>query len=177
MGFILCLPTIPERGSFPGVCGMPSSPPLEKFSLSQQVSSANSVLVRGGALCPLPFSVLRLCLVQVFCALSQSLRSCVHSSVVSGWCSYLGVFHQTFHLRMSALKTHCLHVVQSCVSVLITVYCVWVSANPAARRVAICVQQEGSPAQQDSVTGVGSTTDTGGLFKHSTIWEKKVSWW
>ena len=76
---------------------------------------------------------------------------------------------------MSALKTHFLHVVQSCVSVLITVYCVGVSANPAARRVAICVQQEGSPAQQDSVTGVGSNTDTGGLFKHSTIWEKKVS--
>lgn len=75
MGSILCLTTIPERGSFPGVCGMPSSPPLEKFSLSQQVSSANSIFVRGGALCLLPFSELRLCLVQVFCVLSVTVSA------------------------------------------------------------------------------------------------------
>lgn len=167
MGSILCWPASPERGAFPGVCGLSSSLPLEKFSLSQQVSSANSVLVRGGTLCPLPFSVLRLCLVQALCVChSLWVHACINS-VVSVWCSYPGVFHhlwfltifllpllhrsrslegrgltETSHLGMRALKTHLLHVVQLCGSVLITVYCVWVSANTAARRVAVCVQQK-----------------------------------
>lgn len=105
MVFILCWPITHGHGACPGV-GLTHWAMLhwrKHIPPSQQLSVANTILVRGR-----PFSVLGFCLfetVQVLCVLSWCLWVCMCTSpVVSGHSCFFTIFQPFCHMDPWALR-------------------------------------------------------------------------